>query len=254
MIFEQESVAFQIQDVLYLNQGRCKSQNTGRSYAALSFRLKADTAIVYGNKRLKFMDNHIAFFPPNTEYTRITRQDILIAVHIKGVDYQTAEIEQFLPENPGKYERLFRELLACWNQKGIAYKHESAAILNRIFAELYTDNHKSDYTGSKIEASIRYIQANCLKKNFSLTIAAEKSFVSETYFRKLFKQTFDVPPKKYVIGRRIQHAAFLIGAGYYTLAEIAELCGYRDYKHFLTEFKKEMGVSPTQYKHLDMKR
>ena len=253
MIFEQESVSFQIQDILYLEQGRCKSHNAKRSYAALSFRLKADTAIAYGNKRLEFTDHHIAFFPPNTEYVRITRQDVLIAVHIKNVDYQTAEIEQFLPENPGKYERLFRELLACWNQKGIAYKHESAAILNRIFAELYKDNHKNDYADSKIEASIRYIQGNCLKKDFSLVIAAEKSFVSETYFRKLFKEIFGVAPKKYVIRKRIHHAAFLIGAGYYTLGEIAELCGYRDYKHFLTEFKKEMGVSPTQYKHSDTK-
>ena len=71
--------------------------------------------------------------------------------------------------------------------------------------------------------------------------------MSDTYFRKLFKEEFGMSPKQYVIRHRIQHAASLIIAGYYTLEEIAEHCGYNDYKHFSVEFKKLTGVSPSKY-------
>ena len=38
-------------------------------------------------------------------------------------------------------------------------------------------------------------------------------------------------------------------AGYYSLTENSELCGYNDYKHFSVEFKKATGLSPSKYKY-----
>jgi len=86
-----------------------------------------------------------------------------------------------------------------------------------------------------------------LNQDFSLPDAAKKSYISEPYFRKLFKKEFGMSPKQYVIEARIRHAAALILANYYSLQEVADLCGYRDYKHFSVEFKRLMGVSPSAY-------
>lgn len=80
--------------------------------------------------------------------------------------------------------------------------------------------------------------------DFSLAEAAQKSFVSEVYFRKLFKKEFNTSPKKYVIDSRIKHAVSLINSGLYTLKKIASLCGYTDYKYFSVEFKKNDGQKP----------
>ena len=85
------------------------------------------------------------------------------------------------------------------------------------------------------------------KKDFSLQIAAKKSFISEPYFRKLFNKEFGISPKKYVIEHRIKYAASLIIAGYFSLQEISQMCGYDDYKHFSSAFKKIMNVSPSKY-------
>jgi two-component system response regulator YesN len=71
-------------------------------------------------------------------------------------------------------------------------------------------------------------------RNYDLTIAeiAQQSFISEVYFRKLFKQQYGISPRKYIIKLRIQTAMELIATGYYSLQEVAEKVGYRDYKYF----------------------
>ncbi len=93
----------------------------------------------------------------------------------------------------------------------------------------------------------RNAEKHYLKPDFSLNEAAAKFFVSPTYFRRLFKAEFGKSPKQYIIEWRINYAASLIITGYYSLQEVAELCGYNDYKHFSAEFKKMLGVSPSKY-------
>lgn len=247
MIFEQETIGFQILDVLSFDQGCTKKYNFKRNFDALSLRYEADTIIEYKGKQLEFTNNSIGFFPSDVDYTRITNKDKMIVVHFKAFNYHTNHIESFLPTDYMKYRFLFEKILDCWNKKNISYKHEAASLLNLIFSELYKDNKKAYEYDSKINLSIKYIEDNYFKKDFSLQIAAEKSYISDTYFRKLFKQEFGISPKQYVINRRIKYAASLIIAGYYSLQEIAELCGYSDYKHFSVEFKKVTGVSPSRY-------
>lgn len=247
VIFEQDTIVFQVLDVFFFDQRNVKKHNFKRNFDAISFRYEADTIIEYKDKCLHFTDNSIGFFPSDVDYTRTTKRDKMIVVHFKAFNYHSNNIESFFPVDYKKYHSLFEKILDCWNKKDISYKHEVASLLNLIFSELYKDNKKTYEYNSKIDSSIKYIEENYLKKDFSLQIAAEKSYISDTYFRKLFKQKFGISPKQYVIQRRIKHAASLIIAGYYTLQEISELCGYNDYKHFSVEFKKVIGVSPSKY-------
>ena len=99
----------------------------------------------------------------------------------------------------------------------------------------------------RIKESVLYIKKNYLQQDFSLSVAASKSFMSEQYFRKLFKEEFGISPKKYVIGNRIKRAQALILTNHYTISEISALCGYTDYNHFSTEFKRITGTSPSKY-------
>lgn len=247
MIFEQESLAFVILDVLYLEQKNVKSLNYDRNFDALSFRYEAEVIIESKRRQIEPGNHSICYFPPVVDYTRIAKKDRLIAIHFKAFNYHSEEIEEFLPADPEKYQTLFEDILNCWNQKGPSYKHEASAILNRIFAELYKDNRKDHNANSKIHRSIQYMEENCFKKDFSLALAAKESYISETYFRKLFAKEYHISPKKYVIKRRIEYAASLILTGYYTLQEVSDMCGYNDYKHFSVEFKKIIGVSPSKY-------
>ena len=67
------------------------------------------------------------------------------------------------------------------------------------------------------------------------------------YERRVFKAHFGISPRIYIIRLRIEHAQRLIDAGYHSVSEVAELCGFANSKYFATEFKKITGVSPSSY-------
>lgn len=249
MFFQQENMAFQLHDVLYLQQGYTRTRNNNRHYDALSFRIQSDTVIETDSQTLTLQNGSIAYFPSNTEYIRNAKSDNLIVVHFKCFHFSSNRIECFFPANPSRYEDLFRKILTVWNAKTPGYQHRSSAVFCEILYQLYMDNLPEIVCQSKIEASLQYIRQNMFEPDFSLTKAAKESFISDVYFRKLFKEIYGTSPKQYVIQCRIQHAASLILSGEFSLQEVASMCSYRDYKHFTTEFKRIMGVSPSQYEY-----
>ena len=247
MLFEQDYIIFELLDVLeFAYSGNHKIYNSNRNYDAVSFRISSDAILETATSKTALSDGFINYVPSDVNYTRSASDDHMIVVHLKFFNYHAEDVESFLPEHPEKYQTHFRELLKLWNKKDTTYKNECAAILYKIFAECQKDN-PSTAEGGKISASVSYLQKNYLQKDFSLSLAAQKSYVSEPYFRKLFKKEFGMSPKQYVINGRIRHAAALILANYYSLQEVSDLCGYRDYKHFSVEFKRMMGVSPSAY-------
>lgn len=246
MIFEQDYVVFELLDILYLDQACSKLYNSNRNFDAISFRYEAETILNTHKQEIMVSDDSISYIPSNVNYTRISQKDKLIVIHFKTFNYRSEMIEYFNPENPEKYRKLFKEILDVWEKKETSYKYECSALFSKIFSEMYKDN-QSAYKNPKIGKSILYIENNCLRNDFSLSVAASLSFVSEPYFRKLFKREFNISPKQYVIERRLEYAKALIIAGYFSIQEISELCGYNDTKHFSSEFKKNTGLPPSKY-------
>lgn len=247
MFFEKEILSFYILDVLRLEQSNVNMFNSGRNFNALSFRLKSDAVLKTKTEEYRIKDNHVCYVPARLDYRRTAHTDELIVVHFDTINYNTQSIEYFMPENPSVIAKLFERIWICWNEKGCGYKYKCSAILCEIFAECYIQNFVSKPQPSKIQNSVDYILLNYKRSNLSVKEIASRSFMSEVYFRKLFKEEYGISPRKYIINLRIQNAVGLISTGYYSLAEVAFASGYNDYKYFSVEFKKVMGVSPSEY-------
>ena len=247
MFFEKEIISFNILDVLELNQRDVNLFNSGRNFGALSFRFHADTILKNETKEYHVSDNYVCYVPPRLDYSREASVDELIVIHFDTVNYNTRSIEYFLPKDPDILAKLFREILESWNKKDVGYKYKCSSILYEILGECYTQNYVLKSGGSRIRPSADYLLANYKRSDLSIKEIAKKSFVSEVYFRRIFKEEYGTSPQKYIINLRIQNAVGLISAGYYSLKEIAYMSGYNDYKYFSVEFKKNMGVSPSKY-------
>ena len=247
MFFEKEMISFHILDVLEIDQKNISRENRGRNYNAISFRFSADTILSTQKTEYHVTDGAVAFFPARLDYRRVARVDKMIVVHFDCMDYHSDDIEVCYLSKPEKTKRLFRDILEQWNLKTEGYKYRCASILYEIFAECYAQNHSKEKGNSKIRNSVEYLQKHFCDAELTMARVAKQSFISEVYFRKLFKQEFGTSPQKYIVHLRIQNAKGLIATGYYLLQQVAEMSGYNDYKYFTTEFKKEVGISPSAY-------
>ncbi|GAA0134018.1 hypothetical protein YSY43_08580 [Paenibacillus sp. YSY-4.3] len=84
-----------------------------------------------------------------------------------------------------------------------------------------------------------------------LTIAqlAEMANISPKYFVDLFKKSFGKSAMKYLSELRINQAKrYLLSSGeQLRLRDIAQMVGYSDEFYFSRKFKKEVGISPSDY-------
>lgn len=71
---------------------------------------------------------------------------------------------------------------------------------------------------------------------------------SESHLRALFKQQTKMSLWSYVQNLRIHKVQEYLGSSELSLKEIAEKCGYSSVYVFSNAFKKEMGVSPLQFR------
>ncbi|MBQ8849910.1 MAG: helix-turn-helix transcriptional regulator [Clostridia bacterium] len=247
MFFEKDILAFNILDVIELKQKNISMFNSGRNYNALSFRSRADTLLRTEKEEHHVGTNYVSFVPARLDYSRISSIDELIVVHFDTTSRISRSIECFEAKDPETMSDLFSEMIALWNRKDTGYKYRCSALLYEILAECHAQNFKAEARDPRIAASVEYMMKNYRDAELTVGQLAERSYMSEVYFRKLFKKVYGVSPRKYIIDLRIQHATGLISAGYYSLEEVAFMSGYNDYKYFSVEFKKALGVSPSKY-------
>ena len=64
---------------------------------------------------------------------------------------------------------------------------------------------------------------------------------------RIYQKAFGVSCASDIHRSKLEHAKFLLLHTSDTLQEIAGKCGY-DYSHFMRTFKKEFGMTPTEYR------
>ena len=93
---------------------------------------------------------------------------------------------------------------------------------------------------------VDYIHEHFCEKGLTIELLSKMCSMSDTYFRRLFKQRFKVTPLKYINDLKVKYATELLRSGYYTVTEAAEKCGFDNVYYFSLFIKKETGQSPSQ--------
>ncbi|MFW2490015.1 response regulator [Clostridium chromiireducens] len=87
-----------------------------------------------------------------------------------------------------------------------------------------------------------------LNEDISVYSIAEMLYLTPTYFSKLFKQSTGEGCNNYIIRKRIQRAKSLLETTSMKTGKIATLVGYNDTNYFSLAFKKQTGMSPTEFR------
>lgn len=85
-------------------------------------------------------------------------------------------------------------------------------------------------------------------RNFSLGQMAKSVNLSPPYFCYLFKTITGVPPARYLKTLRMQQAATLLTTTFLSVKEIVSRVGCSDESHFVRDFKRLYGVTPSEFR------
>ena len=83
---------------------------------------------------------------------------------------------------------------------------------------------------------------------FVLTLCACDMKNKEESNPTIYKDYFGVSAISDVVKSRIEHSKYLLFSTGYSLNIISAMCGYKNDVHFMRQFKKLEGISPTQYR------
>ncbi len=76
----------------------------------------------------------------------------------------------------------------------------------------------------------------------------EISHFSKRHFIRRFSAVYHVTPQKYLLRLRMRHACTLLRDNTMAVTAVALQCGFSDANYFSRVFRRERGVTPTQYR------
>ncbi len=91
-----------------------------------------------------------------------------------------------------------------------------------------------------------------IHEQLDLDTLAASANLSKFHFVKKYKEITGTTPINHFIHLKIERACHLLDISSRTIAEVAFMVGYDDAYYFSRIFKKVMGISPTQYRKLQV--
>jgi two-component system response regulator YesN len=127
-------------------------------------------------------------------------------------------------------------------------QRELATLVSNSVSFIESKHHV--VTRNSVEKAKDFIFENYMNPALSLKLIAESVHVSSGYFSQLFRQVSGETCTEFVAKVRIDQAKKLLKETMLKTYEIAEKVGFNDSQYFSTCFKKNIGVSPTEYRDL----
>lgn len=100
-------------------------------------------------------------------------------------------------------------------------------------------------SNARLQIIMNYIQ-DYLEQEIKLADLARLIDLSESYLCRAFKKSTGISLHQYLLQQRIERAKRLLKHSHLNLTEIAQHCGFSSHSHFTLQFKRFVGVLPSQ--------
>ena len=104
-----------------------------------------------------------------------------------------------------------------------------------------------NHPNRRVEQAREYLNLHFREKG-CIDGAAGQCGVTARRFTDLFFERYHITPNRYLIQVKLEKAKQLLAVAELSLAQVAELSGFSDVYYFSKVFKREMGLSPGEYR------
>lgn len=151
-----------------------------------------------------------------------------------------------------EYKQIFlqmiRELKLCkedYEELLVNYLKQLLIMLHRLMGR--KPKGRNRLLMEEMDSAVSYFHEN-YNKPISIEEYAAGRHMSISWFIRNFKEYTEATPAQYIQSLRISNAQTLLETTNYNVSEIAQILGYDDPFYFSRVFKKQSGLSPTEFR------
>lgn len=239
-----------------ISVGRIKSESgffdiKPRKTNALAFRISGQGEFCVDGERIYSQPGDVFYMPSEVGYTARYSDGEILVFHFDIVG-DTGKAKNIVCGCSEEVYSLFLRAELAWQEKRTGYFHFVTAIFYEILGLLCRD------LGEKEQPEYFRELMSDINKSFrdsSLNIShiCHVHGISETYFRRLFKEHYGKTPIEYITHLRLDYAVNLLFSSH-TVEEAAIMSGFSDAKYFARVVKKNYGCTPSALKGTRLKR
>ena len=183
-------------------------------------------------------------------------------VHFTGSDVKNILKHYNVPLNDNvfycgvvsTYTYLFKEMINEIRSCPVGFQELLTMYLRQIFLLVQRSRMEqkpavNTYLQDEMENARRYFNEH-YNENINIEEFAISRSMSVSWFLRNFKQVTGMSPMHYILINRINNAVSLLETTDYNVNEISTIVGYENPMYFSRLFKKQKGVSPTEYRKL----
>ncbi|KJZ39623.1 AraC family transcriptional regulator [Pseudomonas fluorescens] len=127
-------------------------------------------------------------------------------------------------------------------------------MLEQVYRALRVDAGRGIYPPhihlARLHAVLVFIREH-LGQDLSISTLAGQAGVSPAHFRRLFQRAMGMPPHRYVMNVRLEHARDLLMQTDLPILHVALECGFSSQSHLTAAFKVAHASTPAEYRALN---
>jgi len=217
-------------------------------------------SFILPNEEIPVKKNDLVIINPTVEHTeKSNEEDSLeyIALGIEGIAFtlpEDHELGLFTYRGNEDEIRFFLEKLLMEVQSN----HSHVDLICRSIIEIlivyikreksiHVQSHQSEHLKQPVALAKHFIKHN-YREAITLDDLADVSHVNKYYLAHLFKQQLKLSPIEYLNNERVKAAKNLLETTNFTVTQISESTGFSSQSFFSQAFKRETGLTPTQYR------
>lgn len=219
----------------------------GRTFCSISFRLSGEITVDGKDQHFHVSPHSLFYLPCGYDYTTThISSGSMYVVHFWATEGFPKTPFVWKPDQWPVYERLFSQIVEVCppNQRK---DFATMELFYRLLCQIRKDTNPTQIP-KQFRHAKTYIHDNFNEPSLSVPLLAQNAGISQTYFRKKFKEYYGCQPISYIRNVRIAHAKTLLEIGDYPISEIAIQCGYENISYFSYDFHRLVGQSPSQYR------
>ena len=244
-----------IDDVKIISSFQKRSQTykkiQNRATHGFIYRIKGSANYYFDGKCLTAKEGELVFLPCGASYEYTTDdsgENLYTSINFTA-KIENAALTVYSLENFYGAQHIFQSFSSLWKFGTTSDKYKCVSDFYSVLSyisRIEQSKNQSDNNYALIDPAIEYLKRHIYDADFKISKLHALCGISDTYFRKIFTQKYNMTPKDYLLHARISHARSIIESGDYgSIKEVSESVGYSDSLYFSKAFKKFYGAPPS---------